>query len=161
MRNNFFYRSFLDNFNDFFQGIIFTTFALSCLWICMALMQLQYVRQSQISLIFSIIQFIYSLRWQTIASRDVLLYQCIVTLCVVNSNIFTYCYFGNKVTTKFTEVADAIYTTNWYEYPMQQQRYLIYVLIRSQRIFSFTGYFISSCSLGTYKSVNMDHNEPM
>lgn len=72
------------------------------------------------------------------------------------SNIFVYCYFGQKVTTKFGQIANEAYASQWYNYPLNEQKALMLMMIRAQRPFYFTGYFISSCSLPTFKAVRAE-----
>lgn len=84
--------------------------------------------------------------------------QSLVTLLVIIANIFIYCYFGQNVTTKFSEVADIFYELHWYDYPMTEQKYVIMMLTRAQRPFYFSGYFISSCSLPTFKLVSTNED---
>lgn len=82
-----------------------------------------------------------------------MIFQCMVALCVVITNIFVYCYFGQQVTSKFAEVHPVIYEMHWHEYPVDLQKYLILMLMRSQRTFSFKGY-MTTCSLATFKAVS-------
>lgn len=103
----------------------------------------------------SIISFTFSEIPQTISSMKILMIlQNAVSVTVITMNLFIFCYFGEKITGKFAEVADACYCSHWYDYPLKQQKYAILMLIRTQRPFYFTGYFISACSLATFKAVS-------
>lgn len=89
---------------------------------------------------------------------DTFLLQCIVSCTIAISNIFVYCYFGQNVTTKFMQVTDVVYATNWYGFPLVQQKALLLNMMRVQRPFYFTGYYISSCSLSTFQAVRVPSN---
>lgn len=90
---------------------------------------------------------------QAVVGLDLFLFQCLATLFVAISMIFTYCYFGQKITTKCEEIANVIYATKWYEFPQDEQKYLMLMMIRAQRPFAFSGYFCSTCALATFKAV--------
>lgn len=92
---------------------------------------------------------------QTATQLDILLIQIIDGLGIIVANIFVYCYFGNLVTIKLAEIADASYSMLWYKYPLQQQKYVILLLVRAQRPFYLTGYFRTSCTLERFTGVSI------
>lgn len=94
------------------------------------------------------------LNFQSATEQYYMIFQTVAAMIVGISNLFVYCYFGQKVTTKFATVADECYDVQWYAYPLEAQMRVKMMVMRSQRPFSFRGYFISSCSLATFQSVS-------
>lgn len=84
---------------------------------------------------------------------DIYLLQCIISLAVIAAHISAFCYFGEMTTSKFEELPESIYQSKWYEYPLEIQKYITLVLAHTQQPFHFSGYFVSSCTLHTYKEV--------
>lgn len=69
---------------------------------------------------------------------------------------FMYCHMGDGITSKCVRIADIVYTQQWYNYPVEQQRYLVLMVQRAQQPFCFTGLTesIADCSLETFKAVS-------
>lgn len=150
---------FLDQSNEFFEQITFITFGLTVVWLCSTFLQLQHV-SIHIDLychspINTYVRFAYMsfVSGQSANGEYIMIFQSFVSLIVAFSNLFVYCYFGQKINSKFAEVADASYALLWHQHPLNVQKYTILMLMRSQRPFFFTGYFIY-CSLETLKVVS-------
>lgn len=47
------------------------------------------------------------------------LFRMIYTLSTYTFWLFLFCYFGNQVTTRFTDIGETIYQCDWYSYPME------------------------------------------
>lgn len=70
---------------------------------------------------------------------------------------FVYCYASDMVTEKLLKVGDAFfYECAWHTTPMEQQRLLAFTIqCAHQHAFSFDGFGLVQCTLGTFLSVNM------
>lgn len=68
--------------------------------------------------------------------------------------IFIFCFFGNNVTTKFSDAAERIYASYWYKYPIQLQPIVIVLLARAQDDFYFRGFKWAHCSLNSFSTVS-------
>lgn len=158
---HFIFRSFLDHYNTFYERIIFLTFGLTVVWLCSAFLQLKNVSFTFYTFLWYIpvvealhftLHFLFT--HQSATGEYIMIFQTCVALTVGFSNLVIYCYFGQKITNKFAEVADVCYSLLWYEHPLNLQKYTILILMRSQRPFFFRGYFfLSGCSLETLKLV--------
>lgn len=47
------------------------------------------------------------------------------------------------------------YQTNWYDYPLEQKKYFLFILAETQREHFITGYNMVTCSLSSYKEVHI------
>lgn len=67
--------------------------------------------------------------------------------------LLTFCYFGNRVTTKPMELIAAIYNSAWYEWPLKYRQELMMMVRYGRREFYFSAYGIIRCSLNTYQNL--------
>lgn len=67
--------------------------------------------------------------------------------------VFTFCYFGDRLTTKALEVNDAIYDVPWWNFPLDKQKLIQPIMMRAQKPFILTGYSLTSLSLESFKEV--------
>ena len=109
------------------NGIIFQTFVTGIAWLCTSLFQFR--------------------------GFDKQVFQAMQANMLVIVWLFIYCYYGQGVTSKFTQVADEAYESALYKYPRELQPYLILIIARAQEPFHFTGYKMVRCTLDTYKKV--------
>lgn len=65
-----------------------------------------------------------------------LVYNFLITAICLN---FTLCYYADKLTEEASGIADAMYNTDWYEMPAQQQKLLLLPICRSQKLIQLTG----------------------
>lgn len=77
----------------------------------------------------------------------------IVPCAAMVMELFLYCYYGNKLTTKSFELLDSVYQSTWYEYPIRYQRYVQLMMVRMQRPMVLTGYDVVLCNLPTFTTV--------
>lgn len=68
--------------------------------------------------------------------------------------IFIYCEFGERVSTGFSELNDAINQFNWYTFPIEIQRDLPIVMIFAQEPVVVSGFGNIACVRLTFKSVS-------
>lgn len=67
---------------------------------------------------------------------------------------FPLCYFANKTTERVMSLGDAIYNSNWYEYPRGMAKYPILIIAQSQTPIYFFGYGLFRCTLEVYGRVS-------
>lgn len=64
-----------------------------------------------------------------------------------------YCYFGNLATDHVSAIGDAAYNLNWFEYPVQIQKYVILIIARTTRRVEFSGFQLITCSMEMFGKV--------
>lgn len=93
---------------------------------------------------------------QSIREDNLLSYDTFFSLNnLLIQTIFCYvlCYFSTKMSFNASRFAAITYDSTWYEYPVEQQKCIIFMIERSQRSFDLSGYGIISCSMATFLSV--------
>lgn len=88
--------------------------------------------------------------------NNFLLMQSLITTSAVVLIIMIFCYFGNMVTTKFSDVAFKAYSSYWYKYPIELQPYILMIINQSQNEFLFEGFKFAQCSLDSFARVNIN-----
>ena len=73
---------------------------------------------------------------------------------VMTSSVFIYCYFGNIVTTKYIDVADAAHFLDWYEYPARLQLYVQMIMWYAQTPALISAYTVMRCTLQSFSKVS-------
>lgn len=68
--------------------------------------------------------------------------------------VFALCYLGELATSKCATTNDEIYHAKWYNYPVKIQKFIILIMMRSQKRFIFKGFSLLSCSLPAFKEVS-------
>nr|XP_029730120.1 uncharacterized protein LOC109416380 [Aedes albopictus] len=75
----------------------------------------------------------------TLASNDRdLLIKMVLMLAYILFNIFVYSMLGQELMSTSTSVADAAYGTRWYDWSLSEQRNVLFVVSRSQRMAALT-----------------------
>ncbi|XP_019561554.3 uncharacterized protein LOC109430000 [Aedes albopictus] len=69
--------------------------------------------------------------------RDLLI-KMILMLSYILSHILVYSMLGSELMSASASVADAVHEVSWYQWPVGEQRKLLFVLSRSQRITALT-----------------------
>lgn len=85
------------------------------------------------------------------------LHIAIIANSIIMQLLFCFCYLGNRITTKQMEISEAIYDVPWYDFPMEIQKYIKPIMMRSQKPFILTGYSLTNLSLQSFKEVNGFH----
>lgn len=57
------------------------------------------------------------------------------------------CYFANFATDQVTAIGNTLYNSNWFEYTIDVQKYVILMIARSQEAIHFTGFNLFPCTL--------------
>ncbi|XP_071639460.1 odorant receptor 46a-like isoform X2 [Temnothorax longispinosus] len=74
------------------------------------------------------------------------------TLCMF-LQIYIYCWSANEVILKSTSVGDAIYCTDWPLLPVNEQKNLLLIMMRTTIPITFTSSFLITLSLESYGSI--------
>lgn len=77
-----------------------------------------------------------------------------VLLATSLSQIFTLCYYGNKLVTASGEVAHAAYASKWYGKGLKNSKNLIWIIQKAQKPNVLTAFKFSVVSLDVYSSVS-------
>ncbi|KAF3054602.1 Odorant receptor 023 [Nylanderia fulva] len=64
--------------------------------------------------------------------------------------VFIYCWAGNEVMVKSTGLSETVYQMNWILMPINEQKDLLMIMMRSTRPIKFTSSFLVSLSLESY-----------
>lgn len=63
------------------------------------------------------------------------------------------CYHASAVTHAMSVIGDAVYSSNWYLYPVDLRKYLILIICRTQQASFFTGIKFVRVALATFEKV--------
>lgn len=64
-----------------------------------------------------------------------------------------FCYFGTSAS-EHVSISDVIYDSNWYDQPIEIQKYIGLMIARSQEEVNFSGIGLVTCSLEVFGKVN-------
>lgn len=94
------------------------------------------------------------LYWQCINdSRSLDAIQPAACLNVVMMWLFIYCYFGDQVTSRFSDITDTLYLCDWHLLPLHTQKNVPMMILAAQRFVHIKGFASSSCSRESFKKV--------
>lgn len=71
--------------------------------------------------------------------------QAVVVL--FNNRLIMYCYYGNFATEFMKTIDDMAYDSNWFNFPVEMQKYFIMIISRSHKQAYFNGFGFVPCSL--------------
>lgn len=76
-------------------------------------------------------------------------------LCLVCSLMwsFLFCYFANLATDHVSAIGDVAYCLNWFDHPVEMQKYLILIVARSHDRIYFTGLDLIPCTIEVFGKV--------
>lgn len=57
------------------------------------------------------------------------------------------CFFATVVTNRIKSLGQTAYQSNWYDYPAELRKFIIFIVARSQEPAYFTGLNLIDCSL--------------
>lgn len=69
---------------------------------------------------------------------------------------FLHCQFGTWLTEKIDNTGFAAYGSNWYELPIETQKYILMIVMRSQEDLNFTGLGMTYCTIETLGKVSIE-----
>lgn len=81
------------------------------------------------------------------------IFMCVLELVYVFCLHFFYCEFGNQLESKFDEINEALYESDWTSYPAEVQRMMPVILLVSQQPVQLFAYGNYPCSRETFKKV--------
>lgn len=81
----------------------------------------------------------------------------LMTVLVVLSQHFIYCWMGSRVTSKFHKLTSALYDTSWYLMESREQKSLQIIMNMTQNMKGFNGIF-KAVSLETFQKVSNIEN---
>lgn len=70
---------------------------------------------------------------------------------------FLFCNFGNLAIDHVSAIGDVAYSNlNWFEHPVEMQKYLILMVARSHECVHFTGLHLIECSIEVFGKVRQN-----
>lgn len=67
---------------------------------------------------------------------------------------FLCCYFATHTSDRINSISQMVYNSNWHNYPLKLQKYIVLVIARSQKRSLFTGFNLVACTLYTFGNVS-------
>ncbi|XP_055306184.1 odorant receptor 85b-like [Sitodiplosis mosellana] len=76
-------------------------------------------------------------------------------LCISTnlSNLFLCCYLGKLASESYRKMAYSLYECNWYEFPLDMQRYFILMIVNAQIPLHYHGYGLITLHLETFSNL--------
>lgn len=81
-----------------------------------------------------------------------------MSLLVSGANLFLYCYYGNRSTIDYAQMAHSLYESNWYQHSVGLQRFFKMMIANAQRPLFYHGFRIVQLNLETYLKVTNHYN---
>lgn len=76
------------------------------------------------------------------------------SLCINFGILFLYCFAGGIATGSYQKIESRLCNSNWYEYPIDAQKYILMMLQNSQLPIYYDGFGVAILSLETFGNVN-------
>lgn len=64
-----------------------------------------------------------------------------------------FCHFGNLAADRVSAIGDIAYDLNWFEHPVEMQKYMILTIARSNKRIEFSGLHLIPCSMEMFGKV--------
>lgn len=77
-------------------------------------------------------------------------YMILMSLLVSGANLYLYCYYGDRSTRNFDQMAHVIFQSNWNERPVEIQKFFKMMIANAQRPLFYHGLYIFHLNLETY-----------
>lgn len=77
----------------------------------------------------------------------------LATISIGISTLLFYCYFGKVATESFEMMPDCVFGMNWYEQPIDLQKYFILMIRNMQRPVYYHGFEVAKLNLETFVKV--------
>lgn len=84
---------------------------------------------------------------------DLNFYMVLMSLLVSGANLFLYCFYGNRSTNDYGQMALDLYESNWYTHPVGLQKFFKMIIANAQRPLYYDGFQIVQLNLETYLKV--------
>lgn len=127
--------------------------------LAIALYYLDLVRQTLKSfLIILIISKLLILMWlfQQMHHIDFILVTIFLIILVSSMIPFCYCYFGQIATESFEKMSNCLYDINWYDLPLDLQKYFIIMIANTQKPVYYHGFGMVKADLNTFITVSFN-----
>lgn len=73
----------------------------------------------------------------------------------IGLQLLIYCFFGNELTWWGLEIGRAAYNTPWYQLTPKLRRYIVLIMLRSQKPNYMVGKKLVVCSMQSYAAVRV------
>lgn len=77
----------------------------------------------------------------------------IIALCNAMLWPTFFCHFGNLTADHVTAIGQIAYNSNWFEHPVDMQKFMILIIARSHERAEFFGLHLITCSMETFGKV--------
>lgn len=77
----------------------------------------------------------------------------LITIAIIATKLFLFCFFGKMATESFIEMADCLFDANWQSLPIHLQKYFILMIDNVQKPLFYNGYGIVILNLETFTKV--------
>lgn len=74
-----------------------------------------------------------------------------IVISLVLPSIF--CYFANLATDRVLNIANTAYGLNWFDHPVEMQKFIVLMIARSHERIEFNGFGLVLCTLETLGKV--------
>lgn len=77
-------------------------------------------------------------------------------ICVICALIWCslFCYFANMASDRLSSIGWAAYTADWHNYPVAWQKFIVLMILRSQKPVHFKGLNLINCTLEVFGKVS-------
>lgn len=147
----------IQEFMDVYKFIIMSHFSWSIITICGTLLIIT------VELVQVFLEFCFHLLWyfcntfQSDANIDPLLLASSVGEVFWSfSIVFIYCDFGERVTSEFNQITEAVYQFDWYTFPMKIQQMMPNIIIATQEPVVVRGFANTMCTRESFKMVSIN-----
>lgn len=85
----------------------------------------------------------------------------LMSFLVSSGNLYLYCFYGNRSTRDYAEMAHYLYASNWYKHPVELQKFFKMMIANAQIHLFYDGSGIVQLNLETYLKVKQYLNMRM
>lgn len=86
---------------------------------------------------------------------DLNFYMVLMSLLVSGANLYLYCYYGNRSTNDFAQMAQLLYESNWNQHPVELQKFFKMMIANAQRPLFYHGFHLVQLNLETFLKVRV------
>lgn len=86
---------------------------------------------------------------------DINLVIVVMAAVVMAASLFLYCLFGILASENFERMADCLYESNWFEFPIKSQKYIWIMIFNTQIPLFYHGFGIAVLNLETFCDVKL------
>lgn len=136
-------------------GPIFGLLPLNSIFMAVSMFDMEQVNSRQTRSTSMIYIYISVSIAQTFAKFDILVL-LFDTSCIISALLWPYlfCHFADLTTNKIASIGDAAYNSNWYDFPVDLQKHMVLVVMRSRDKFYFTGLGLVRSTLEVFGEVS-------